>query len=96
MALLTVDLTFDQANNKKQNFVLNIGDSEFGNLVAWWHEQDIRVLPKNKRTNSSYYCELWWLVFVRFLEEIKDTKNHFEIILPLIRNKQTHFHEKDS
>ena len=34
MALLTVDLTLDQANNKKQNFVLNIGDSEFGNLVA--------------------------------------------------------------
>ena len=35
MALLTVGPTFDQAKNKKeQNFVVNIGDSEFGNLVV--------------------------------------------------------------
>ena len=31
MALLTVGPTFDQA---KQNFVVNIGDLEFGNLVV--------------------------------------------------------------
>ena len=30
MALLTVGPTFDQA----KNFVVNIGDSEFGNLVV--------------------------------------------------------------
>ena len=30
----------------KQNFVVNIGDSEFGNLVVWWREQDInRGMP---------------------------------------------------
>ena len=36
MALLTLGPTFDQAKNKihKQNFVVNIGDSEFGNLVV--------------------------------------------------------------
>ena len=35
MALLTVGPTFDQAKNKiKENFVVNIGDSEFGNLVV--------------------------------------------------------------
>ena len=36
MVLLTVGPTFDQAKNKipKQNFIVNIGDSEFGNLVV--------------------------------------------------------------
>ena len=35
MALLTVVPTFDQAKKKdKQNLVVNIGDSEFGNLVV--------------------------------------------------------------
>ena len=35
-----------------------------------------------KRTNK-FFLLLWRLVFVRFLEEIEDTKNHFEIIWPL-------------
>ena len=30
--------TVDQAS--KQNFVVNIQDSEFGKLVVWWHERD--------------------------------------------------------
>ena len=34
MALLTVGPTCDRAKDKKQNFVVNIGDSEFGNLVV--------------------------------------------------------------
>ena len=31
--------TVDQAS--KQNFVVNIQDSEFGKLVVWWCERDI-------------------------------------------------------
>ena len=48
MALLTDGPTFDQTKNKipKQNFVVNIGDSEFGNLVVWWREQDNRYIGK--------------------------------------------------
>ena len=42
MALLTVGPIFDQAKDKINNFVVNIGDSEFGNLVVWWREQDKR------------------------------------------------------
>ena len=36
MVLLTVGPTFDQAKNKipKRKFVVNIGDSEFRNLVV--------------------------------------------------------------
>ena len=38
--------TDDQAS--KQNFVVNIQDSEFGKLVVWWREQDIYGMLKNK------------------------------------------------
>ena len=41
MELLTVCPTYDQEKNKKQKFDVNIGDSEFGNLVVQWREQDI-------------------------------------------------------
>ena len=35
MALLTVGPILDQAKNKiKKKFVVNVGDSEFGNLVV--------------------------------------------------------------
>ena len=33
--------TVDQAS--KQNFVVNIQDSEFGKLVVWWRERDIII-----------------------------------------------------
>ena len=36
---MTVGPTFDQAS--KQNFVVNIQDSEFGKLVVRWRERDI-------------------------------------------------------
>ena len=48
MALVTVSPTFDQAKNKiNKNFVVNIGDSEFGNLVVQWREQDKGILTSH-------------------------------------------------
>ena len=49
-------------------------------MVFWGH----RFPPKNERTNSTYYYDnSGRLVFVRFLEEIDDPKNRFEIKWPL-------------
>ena len=46
--------TVDQAN--KQNFVVNIGDSEFVNLVVRCREQDKNYLLGKER--GPYYLEL--------------------------------------
>ena len=43
----------------------------------------------SKKRTKQFFLLIWRLVFVRFLEEMKDTKNHFEIIwpfLPIVQN----------
>ena len=70
MALLTVGPTFDQAKNKiKENFVVNIGDSEFGNLVVRWRERDIghQIFHKNWGFSSKQIISFSTLHFVKIL-----------------------------
>ena len=50
--------------NQNKNFVVNIGDSEFVNLVVRWREQDIRVV-KLKVGYITAICFLWTQLLYR-------------------------------
>ena len=67
-----------------------------GQIISKWFL--VSSNSSKKRTNE-FFLLLWRLVFVRFLEEIEDTKNHFEIIWPLalkyISNKYKMFFGKN-
>ena len=55
-----------------------------GQLISKWFFGVIDFLQKtNERIRLYYYDTSGRLVFVRFLEEIDDPKNHFEINWPL-------------
>ena len=41
----------------------------------------------NEQIRLHYYDTSGWLVFLRFLDEIEDTKKHFEINWPLLIQK---------
>ena len=49
----------DQAN--KQNFVVNIQDSEFGKLVVRWRERDNTYQNKSKPMNPEFSQKLMLL-----------------------------------
>ena len=51
-----------------------------GQLISIWF---LVSSNSSKKWTNEFFLLLWRLVFVRFLEEIEDTKNHFEIIWPL-------------
>ena len=55
-----------------------------GQLISKWFL--VSSNSSKKRTNG-FFLLLWRLVFVCFLEEIKDIKSHFKIIWPLPRNQ---------
>ena len=55
-----------------------------GRIISKWFFECLRFPPRNEQKQVELRYHLVKLnSFVRFLEEVKDTKNHFEIIWPL-------------
>ena len=71
------------------NFIFHAMPVEIGSFLANYISLKVRqsqndffkstFLPKNNEQIQLYYCDTsGWLVFVRFLEEIEDTKKTFQ------------------